>query len=127
MSKKLHEMNHEAEVLVARLGEYVDNSAQQASINTQLPIFEETKHRTLKAIDNINQMIKPTFDNLTNQRTKIELMERVYRKLSKPLTSLEQCMFKAMDHHDALKCQKIMLDQLEHSLPTTVAHILREY
>lgn len=127
MSKKLQEMNREAEILVARFGEYVDNAAQQASTTTQLPIFEETKHRTLKAVDHINQIIKPTFDNLTNQRSKIELMERVYRKLSKPFTSLEQCMFKAMDHHDALSCQNKMLEHLEYYLPNAVAQILREY
>ena len=127
MSEKLRDMAREADVLVARLGEFADVSAQQSENTTRMPIFEETRHRARKAVDHVNAMLRPTFDSLTNQRTRAELMERVYRKLNRPLTVLEQCMVGAMDHHDALACQTRLLDQLERAVPAAVADILRDY
>mmetsp|Transcript_74819 Transcript_74819/g.86868 ORF Transcript_74819/g.86868 Transcript_74819/m.86868 type:complete len:129 (+) Transcript_74819:24-410(+) len=92
-----------------------------------VPVQDDKKEEIQKAIENINDIARPTLKSLRYKSNKQELQERVWRKLDGYTMEFNVCVTQSKNIRDTNYCADKYISQLKNDGAEYVKSILKEY
>ena len=123
MTRQLHDADRYLGENLRSLNEGLD--AQPA--NYAIPVREATKTKLFASIDKVNRAIEPTINELANERTQVELIQRIKHKIGFHVEKFDACLRQSMDYHDSSICHAEMDHYLDNQIMRDARDILKEY
>lgn len=92
-----------------------------------VPVQEDRKEEIKKAIQNINDIARPTFSALRYKSNKQELQEKIWRKLDAWTMEFNFCVTSSRNTRDTNYCADKYVSQLKNDAVEYVKNVLKEY
>ena len=92
-----------------------------------IPPQDDTVYRTKQAINNMQEILRPTLDQLNHDSTVAEVSNRVYHRMLPFVEEYNVCVENALDFHDYRKCSNRMVKGFEVDGLNFAKQLAREY
>ena len=136
--KKTHQMEDEEKkpVVTQMNEEALKNMAGQQTKMENYTIYGEYEYiriplekRNLisEAIDDINQIAAPTLQKLEHEMNRVEIQDRIYRKISGYENGFNSCIMMSKDIRDVNYCSDKFIGYLKNDVRQHTIDVLKDY
>jgi hypothetical protein len=92
-----------------------------------IPVPLEKQKSINDAVDDINQIVKPTISRLEHPTNIAEIQDRIYRKINGYENAFNGCIMASKDLRDVNFCSDRFINQLKNDVRGFTIDVLKEY
>lgn len=96
-------------------------------MNAYLPVLDSNKERIREKWSAVEDLIKPTHDQITVPEIQKELKDRIYEKSVTVIDDLDKCLNESRDFFDQDKCVAKFESRIDNDVLPFVFRTVREY